>query len=149
MRRNLRTGHPLKSVSQPANSLKIEGPESGTTVAYLPHQPFLFFSASRPYSPHMLPSPHPAVIFKPVSEGAVLLHTSTEIYFGLNHVGAHIWQMLGETRDLSQMVARLTESYPDVPTDQLQADVEELVEELSENGLVVPEASNETVEPSS
>jgi len=92
----------------------------------------------------MLPTPHPAVIFKPVSEGAVLLHTASEVYFGLNHVGAQIWQLMGETRDPETVVARLSETYPDVPAEQLHADVRELAAELSENGLVVSDESPES-----
>lgn len=95
----------------------------------------------------MLPSPHSAVIFKPVSEGAVLLHTGTEVYFGLNHVGAHVWQLLEESRDLDDIVARLGESYPSVSADQLRTDISELLQELTENGLVVAGDTNESPEP--
>ena len=45
----------------------------------------------------MLPRPHPGVLFKTVSDGAVLLHVEEEIYFGLNDVGTRIWQLLPPT----------------------------------------------------
>ncbi len=87
----------------------------------------------------MLPQPHPAVIFKTVSEGAVLLHTESEVYFGLNHVGAQVWQLVaGGATVLSDVVSDLSETYPDVPAEVIRDDVSALLEELTENGLLVP-----------
>lgn len=82
--------------------------------------------------------PHPSVIFKAVSDGAVLLHTESEVYFGLNHVGARVWEMIpgaGTHRD--DLVRRLAEVYPDVGVDTLEQDVGELLGQLAENGLIL------------
>ena len=86
----------------------------------------------------MLPRPHPGVLFKPVSDGAVLLHVEEEIYFGLNDVGTRIWQLLPPTcADLDDLCARLSQTYTDVAPDVLRADVLELLGHLEENQLVV------------
>ena len=86
----------------------------------------------------ILPRPHPAVMFREVSEGAVLLQMEDEIYFGLNEVGARIWQLLPPVSDsLEELCASLTTVYPDVPLEQLSADVAELIEQLRENKLLV------------
>lgn len=86
----------------------------------------------------MLPRPHPGVLFKPVSDGAVLLHVEEEIYFGLNEVGTRIWQMLPPTcADLDDLCARLSRVYADVAPDVLRSDVLELLAELEANQLVV------------
>jgi len=86
----------------------------------------------------MLPRPHPSVIFKTVSDGAVLLHVDEEIYFGLNDVGARIWQLLPPAcLDLGDLCTRLAEVYSDVPAEVLRADVVELLNELEANQLVV------------
>ena len=92
----------------------------------------------------MLPHPHPAVIFKTVSEGAVLLHTESEVYFGLNPVGAQIWELVasGQT-ELEQVVSRVAEAYPDVEQDVIRVDVTDLLDELVENGLLVPAGSDD------
>ncbi|MCA9736011.1 MAG: PqqD family protein [Gemmatimonadota bacterium] len=82
--------------------------------------------------------PHPSVIFKAVSDGAVLLHTESEVYFGLNHVGARVWEMIpgaGTRRD--DLVQRLAEAYPDVGVETLEQDVGELLGQLAENGLIL------------
>jgi len=77
-------------------------------------------------------------MFREVSEGAVLLQMEDEIYFGLNEVGARIWQLLPPVSDsLEELCASLTTVYPDVPLEQLSADVAELIEQLRENKLLV------------
>jgi hypothetical protein len=87
----------------------------------------------------MLPRPHPGVLFKTVSDGAVLLHVDEEIYFGLNDVGSQIWQLLPpKCADLDALCARLSELYADVAPGVLRADVLELLAQLEENQLVVP-----------
>lgn len=86
-----------------------------------------------------LPSPHPSVLFRPVSEGAVLLHVEDEVYFGLNEVGCAIWQLLPpESEDMAALVAALGEKYPDVAEATLTEDVSELLVALEEAGLVRP-----------
>jgi len=86
----------------------------------------------------ILPRPHPAVMFREVSEGAVLLQMEDEIYFGLNAVGARIWQLLPPTcATLEELCAHLEMAYPDVPAEQLMADVTELLHQLREAKLLV------------
>ncbi len=86
----------------------------------------------------VLPAPHPAVVCKPVSEGAVLLHTETEIYFGLNEVGRQIWDLLPPScADLAEMRDRLAHEYPDADPAEIERDVAELLRALADEGLVV------------
>ncbi len=86
----------------------------------------------------VLPGPHEAVVFQTVSEGAVLLHTEEEVYYGLNSVAVRVWQLLPECRDLDDLCARLGGVYPDVDPEELRGDVVELLESLERAGLVVP-----------
>lgn len=86
----------------------------------------------------MLPRPHPDVLYRAVSDGAVLLHVREEIYFGLNEVGSRVWQLLPPaTSNLDDLCARLGEAYRDVPPEVLRADVLELLAQLQEYQLVV------------
>lgn len=86
----------------------------------------------------ILPRPHPAVMFREVSDGAVLLQMEEEIYFGLNSVGARIWQLLPPAcTSLEDMCARLGSVYPEVPAEALKADVTELLEQLREAKLLM------------
>jgi hypothetical protein len=84
-----------------------------------------------------LPLPDPAVLFRPVSEGAVLLHVEDEVYFGLNEVGCRIWELLPpESSDLSELVSALAAVYPEVSEATLREDVTELLLQLQDAGLV-------------
>jgi hypothetical protein len=86
----------------------------------------------------MLPCPHPSVVFRTVSEGAVLLHLENEVYFGLNAVGASIWQLLSpRCAELDDLCAQLLSQFPDVNPVELRRDVEELLQQLRESELVV------------
>ena len=85
-----------------------------------------------------LPKPHPAVLYQRISEGAILLHTEHEIYFGLNSVGVQVWEMLPPScAHLDEICAALSRQYPDVPDTDLCSDVKELLDRLTAEGLVV------------
>lgn len=91
-----------------------------------------------------LPAPHPAVICRPVSDGAVLLHTKDEVYYGLNTVGLLIWEGLPPVREtLTELCQDLSERFPEVPVEEIAADVRELLDELERHGLVLPAGSGE------
>lgn len=92
----------------------------------------------------MLPTPNPDVIFKSVSDGAVLFHTGQEVYFGLNSVGAKVWELLPpRCRSWEELLRELQTVYPEVEEETLRTDVEELLEELAGHGLLTPAASGE------
>ena len=84
-----------------------------------------------------LPLPDPAVLFRPVTDGAVLLHVEDEVYFGLNEVGCRIWELLPpKSSDLSELVDALAALYPEVSETILRDDVSELLLQLQDAGLV-------------
>jgi len=86
----------------------------------------------------MLPRPHPAVLFQRVPEGAILLHSEQEVYFGLNPVGVEVWQLLPPTyRDLDEVCEELGRRYPEVSAEEIRSDVSELLDELAAHGLVI------------
>jgi hypothetical protein len=87
----------------------------------------------------MLPVVNPAVVFRALSDGAVLFSTTDEVYFGLNSVGAKVWQLLPPaTATLDQLCTALAAEYPEVAPDTIRSDVIELLEELTVHGLVLP-----------
>lgn len=84
-----------------------------------------------------LPHPAPGVLFQPVPDGAVLLDTRSEVYFGLNAVGARIWQLLPPaTRTEDELCAAVREAYPDAPAEAVRADLASLLRALKDAGLV-------------
>ena len=86
----------------------------------------------------MMLRPHGAVIFQPVSEGAVLLHSETEIYYGLNPVGARIWELIAEGGStFEDLVDAIHEAYPDAERETIRVDIRELLTDLETQGLLV------------
>lgn len=77
----------------------------------------------------------PDAVFQVVEDEAVLLHLAQGKYFGLDEVGARIWQLVeahGSARAVrDQMLAEF-----DVEPDRLESDLHELLWALAENGLV-------------
>lgn len=87
----------------------------------------------------VLPVPAPSAIYKALDEGGVLFSTESEVYFGVNTVGAHIWDLLGRSKTLDELCAALAERYSDVSEQQIRLDVVRFLDDLVENGLVVPQ----------
>jgi hypothetical protein len=88
-----------------------------------------------------LPTAHPSVIAKATTDGAVLFSTADEVYFGLNEVGARIWELLPPaTRELSELCAVLHRQYPEATLETIRSDVIDLLNELAAHGLVLPSA---------
>ena len=84
-----------------------------------------------------LPTADPKVIYRGVAGGAVLLSTEQEVYYGLNTVGAYVWEHLPPVfQTLEQLAAALSAAYPDVPAEAIRTDIQELLHDLVANGLV-------------
>ncbi|HEX7151732.1 MAG TPA: PqqD family protein [Thermoanaerobaculia bacterium] len=75
------------------------------------------------------------VIAKTVGEELVLLDYGAGVYYGLDAIGGRIWQLASEGKPLGAIVDTLLEEY-DVTRETLEADVEALVGDLTERGLV-------------
>jgi Coenzyme PQQ synthesis protein D (PqqD) len=76
------------------------------------------------------------VMARQVGEETVILDLAAGAYFGLDPVGARIWQLMGEGRTLAEISETMLDEY-EVERAQLEADVLRLTGELLERGLVV------------
>lgn len=93
----------------------------------------------------MLPVPHPAIIFQRIDDGAVLFSPGTELYFGLNEVGAKVWQLLPPASGtMDELCATIARDYPEVEAAVIRQDIEELLMQLLREGLVAPSAATGT-----
>ena len=87
----------------------------------------------------MLPVANPNVIFKTLSDGAVLFSTEDEVYFGLNEVGARVWELLPpRCSTLDELCTLLAAKYPEVDEAVIRADVTELLADLLAHRLLMP-----------
>lgn len=75
------------------------------------------------------------VLQQRLGEETVLLHLGTERYYGLDEVGSRFWQLLQEYQTLDPIVAALRREY-EVDETALRGDLERLVDELAELGLI-------------
>ena len=75
------------------------------------------------------------VLFREVDGESVLLNLETEKYLGLDDVGTRIWLLLTSEASIDTALLKLKTEY-DVEDKRLRADVEQLINELLDQGLV-------------
>ena len=75
------------------------------------------------------------VLFQDLHGEGVLLNLKTGVYFGLDPVGARIWQLLEKPAVLSEILESLLTEY-DVAREQCAQDLLALVAEMEQRGLV-------------
>ena len=75
------------------------------------------------------------VLSQEVNGETVLLDLDGESNFGLNEVGTRIWQLLQSERTVGETLSALSDEY-DVGREQLESDMGELLDKLSDAGLV-------------
>lgn len=71
-----------------------------------------------------------------VDDEMVLLGMEDGIYYGLNPVGAFIWEQIKEPKNISEVRDAILEEY-DVEKDECEHDLFELLQELVEKGMVI------------
>ena len=84
-----------------------------------------------------LPKARPNVVWTALPDGAVLYATDSELYYGVNSVGALVWELLPPATPSFEALCRVVhERYPDADLEQIRGDVRELLDELHTFGLV-------------
>lgn len=75
----------------------------------------------------------------------IILNLEDGVYYGLNEVGAKVWELIQEEKHVSDVCRQIQEEY-DVDEETCRTDVVRLIEELREIGLVrlVADDSEET-----
>ena len=77
------------------------------------------------------------VLARQIGEETVMLDLANGTYFGLDPVGARIWQLLVEGRTLAEVCDAMMTEY-EVSREDIERDVARLAEELAERGLIRP-----------
>jgi hypothetical protein len=77
----------------------------------------------------------PDVLFRMVSDEAILVNLNTEVYLGLNTVGARMWDVLNSANSIEAAYETLLGEY-EVEPQQLRADLEELLGQLLGQKLI-------------
>ena len=75
------------------------------------------------------------VMARQVGDETVILDLGSGTYFGLDPVGARIWQLIGEGNTLGEICDTMLDEY-DVAREALERDVVELADKLLEQKLI-------------
>lgn len=75
------------------------------------------------------------VLARTVGEETVILDLASGTYFGLNPVGARIWQLMVEGKTLEDICAAVESEY-DATRAQIEHDLSALVEHLAARALI-------------
>jgi hypothetical protein len=75
------------------------------------------------------------VLHQPLDDETVLLHLTTETYYGLDDIGTRVWQLLGEHGEIDPVVASIVDEYG-ADEAVVRTDIERFVGELAEAGLI-------------
>lgn len=86
--------------------------------------------------------PSSDVLFRELEGDAVMLDLGSERYYGLDEVGARIWQLLEVHHDVETVVAQMLAEY-EVDEEELRSDLAQLINDLAEAGLVTIEDDEE------
>ncbi len=80
-----------------------------------------------------------SVLFQEIDNEYVLLNMKTELYFGLNDIGAKVWQIISQEGTTDTLIEKIMSEY-DVPADTLRTDISQLLNELKKEQLISIEA---------
>jgi hypothetical protein len=83
----------------------------------------------------------PQVMARQVGEETVILDLASGTYFGLDPVGARIWQLLAEGGTLAEVCETMLSEY-EVSQEEIERDVIRLAEELSAKQLIIAGAAS-------
>ena len=80
----------------------------------------------------------PQLLDREIDGETVLLDLKSGVYYSLNEVGTEIWRLLGDSATESELAAAVVSDY-DIAADEAARDINELINDLSAEGLVVKE----------
>ena len=82
------------------------------------------------------------VAIRILDDEAVILNLAAGVYFGLDRVGTRMWQLLSEQGATEAVIEAMLDEY-DVEEAQLRSDLDNLIRQLIENGLLTADAESD------
>jgi hypothetical protein len=73
---------------------------------------------------------------------AIIINLETGVYYSMQGIGGELWAMLGERRSFGAMLETIVASY-EVTSDEARRDVETVLGQLLEEGLIQPASSGD------
>jgi Coenzyme PQQ synthesis protein D (PqqD) len=78
----------------------------------------------------------PEQVSCPLGEESAILNLKNTVYYGLNPVGARVWNLLQQARSVGELRDTLLDEY-DVEVVRCERDLLELLEKMRGEGLIV------------
>src|SRR3984885_10079416 len=86
-------------------------------------------------SVHSIVSASPEQVSCPLGEEAAILNLKNTVYYGLNPVGASVWNMLQQPKSIAELRDALIECYEVEPA-RCEQDLFDLLEKMQSEGLI-------------
>ena len=86
----------------------------------------------------------PDVINETIEGESVIINLNSGFYYSLDHVGAEIWESLVQQLSVEAITANLIHRY-EASADEIKKAVSELINQLSEEELIVPMPEQELI----
>jgi coenzyme PQQ synthesis protein D (PqqD) len=81
-----------------------------------------------------------------LGDEAAILGLKNSVYYGLNAVGARIWELLREPKSLEEVQTAIVEEY-DVSAEQAQRDLRQFLRGMMAEGLIELSGSDNSAQP--
>lgn len=98
----------------------------------------------RPVNLNTTLAPAPGHIATELAGEVVIMHMERGLYYGLDAVGARVWELIQEPRTLAAIRDALMAEY-DVDAERCEQDLIALVEQLAAEGLIEVNNAPDTV----
>jgi hypothetical protein len=85
---------------------------------------------------HSIVSAAPEQVSCPLGDEAAILNLKNTVYYGLNPVGARVWNLLQQPRTIGELRDRLLDEY-EVEAGRCESDLLELLEKMMSEGLIL------------
>lgn len=76
----------------------------------------------------------------PLGDEAAILNMKNSVYYGLNPVGARVWNLLQQPRSVGELRDTILDEY-EVETDRCERDLFDLLEKMRSEGLIQVQAA--------
>ncbi|MBL6935590.1 MAG: PqqD family protein [Alphaproteobacteria bacterium] len=80
---------------------------------------------------------NPKVDVTQVEDDFFLVYPGGESIHHLDAIGTGVWRLLARPHDLQEIVAVLSEAFPDAPPEQLHEDISKILDDMLAEDLVI------------
>jgi len=88
-----------------------------------------------PLSAHSIVVASPEQVSCPLGDESAILNLKNTVYYGLNSVGARVWELLQQPRSVGEIREAMLEEF-EVEAERCERDLLDLLEKMRSEGLI-------------